>query len=108
MNSVYKINKGINKPIEFKGIKAQYIAYMAVGLVSLLLLFAIMYLCGVHLYICLAIVGTLGTVLFTKVSGYSRRYGRYGLMKKLALKKVPACLKVRSRNVFRSLTQTEK
>lgn len=108
MNSVYKINKGINKPIEFKGIKAQYIAYMAVGLVSLLLLFAIMYLCGVHLYICLAIVGALGTVLFTKVTSYSRRYGRYGLMKKLASKKVPACLKVRSRNVFRSLTQTEK
>ncbi|MBC7536286.1 MAG: DUF4133 domain-containing protein, partial [Ferruginibacter sp.] len=23
-NSVYQINKGINKPIEFKGLKAQY------------------------------------------------------------------------------------
>jgi len=28
MSSVYKINKGINKPIEFKGLKAQYIAYL--------------------------------------------------------------------------------
>ena len=31
-NSVYKINKGINKPIEFKGLKAQYIWYLGGGL----------------------------------------------------------------------------
>ena len=30
MSSVYTINKGVNKPIEFKGLKAQYIAYLAV------------------------------------------------------------------------------
>lgn len=32
-NSVYQINKGINKPIEFKGLKAQYIWYLGGGLV---------------------------------------------------------------------------
>jgi hypothetical protein len=32
MNSVYKINKGINKPIEFKGLKAQYIGYLGIGI----------------------------------------------------------------------------
>ena len=40
-NSVYQINKGINKPIEFKGLKAQYIWYLGGGLVALLILFAI-------------------------------------------------------------------
>jgi hypothetical protein len=40
--SVYQINKGINKPIEFKGLKAQYIWYLCGGLVALLILFAIM------------------------------------------------------------------
>ncbi len=25
MSSVYQINKGINKPVEFRGLKAQYI-----------------------------------------------------------------------------------
>jgi hypothetical protein len=40
--SVYKINKGINKPIEFKGLKAQYIAYLGAGLITLLILFAVL------------------------------------------------------------------
>ena len=35
MATVYYINKGINKPIVFKGLKAQYIGYLAVGLVGL-------------------------------------------------------------------------
>ena len=30
-NSVYKVNKGINKPIEFRGLKAQYIWWLGGG-----------------------------------------------------------------------------
>ena len=47
---VYQINKGINKPIEFKGLKAQYIGYLAGGLVGLLILFAVMYISGLPVY----------------------------------------------------------
>ena len=42
-NSVYSVNKGINKSIEFKGLKAQYIWYLGGGVVALLILFAILY-----------------------------------------------------------------
>jgi hypothetical protein len=28
MSSIYQINKGVSKPIVFKGLKAQYIAYL--------------------------------------------------------------------------------
>ena len=52
-SSVYQINKGINKPIEFKGLKAQYIWYLGGGLVALLILFAIIYIAGVNMFICL-------------------------------------------------------
>ena len=55
-NSVYKINKGINKPIEFKGLKAQYIWWLGGGIVCLLLLFAILYFIGVNPYISIVIV----------------------------------------------------
>lgn len=61
MNSVYKINKGINRPIEFKGLKAQYIGYLAIGLVSLLILFTVLYIAGVNMFICLALIASLGT-----------------------------------------------
>ena len=51
--SVYTINKGINKPIEFKGLKAQYIGYLAAGLIGLLILFAALYISGVNTFVCL-------------------------------------------------------
>ena len=35
---VYPINKGINRPLEFKGLKAQYIWYLGAGLLVLLVL----------------------------------------------------------------------
>jgi len=92
-NSVYQINKGINKPIEFKGLKAQYIWYLGGGLVALLTLFAIIYICGINIFICLALVVSLGTALFMYVYKLSHTYGEYGLMKKVAKKAVPKVIK---------------
>ena len=90
-NSVYKINKGINKPIEFKGFKAQYIWYLATGLVSLLILFAILYIIGVNTYVCLAMILGLGAVLFMQVTKLSNKYGEHGMMKKIASQRCSRC-----------------
>ena len=92
-SSVYHINKGINKPIEFKGLKAQYIWYLGGGLVALLVLFAICYICGVNVFICIAIIGSLGTALFMLVYRYSRNYGEFGLLKKIAKTSIPKVIK---------------
>ena len=99
-NSVYKINKGINKPIEFKGFKAQYIWYLGIGLVGLLILFAILYIAGVNTYICLVLVLILGAMLFMRVSALSNKYGEHGMMKKIASQSVPGVIKSHSRKVF--------
>jgi Domain of unknown function (DUF4133) len=92
-NSVYQINKGINKSIEFKGLKAQYIWYLGGGLVGLLFVFAVMYIAGLHIFICLIIIFSVGTALFMYVYKMSRTYGQYGLMKKVARKAVPKVIK---------------
>jgi len=92
-NSVYHINKGINKPVEFKGLKAQYIWYLGGGLVALLVLFAILYICGVNVFICITVISFLGTALFMIVYKYSRNYGEYGLLKKIAKNAVPKVIK---------------
>ncbi len=92
-NSVYQINKGINKSIEFKGLKAQYIWYLGGGLVVLLILFAIIYIIGVNVFICLVLIISLSTVLFMYVYKLSRTYGEFGLMKKVAKKAVPNVIK---------------
>ncbi len=100
MSSVYKINKNIGKPIEFKGLKAQYIWWLGGGLVLLLVLFAIMYLIGVNTYFCLVLIAVLTTGLFIKVYQISNKYGEHGMMKKAAYKAVPKVLKVRSKILF--------
>jgi hypothetical protein len=103
MSSVYKINKGINKPIEFKGLKAQYIAYLAIGLVGLLIFFAILYIAGVNMFVCLGLIVILGTLLFMSVYRLSDKYGEHGLLKKVAKRSLPVFLKVSSRKVFLNL-----
>ena len=92
-NSVYHINKGINKPIEFKGLKAQYIWYLGGGLVCLLIVFAIIYIIGINIFLCLALIVLSGTGLFMYVYKMSRTYGEHGLMKKIAKKAVPKVIK---------------
>ena len=92
-NSVYQISKGINKSIEFKGLKAQYIWYLGGGLVCLLIVFAIIYIIGVNIFLCLAIIVSAATALFMYVYKMSRTYGEHGLMKKIAKKAVPKVIK---------------
>jgi len=101
MSSVYQINKGINKPIEFKGLKAQYIAYLAVGLLVLLILFAVMFIAGVSTFIALPIIVIAGSLLFSWVFRYSNKYGVHGLMKEAAWRKCPTCLRSRARRPLR-------
>jgi len=103
MNSVYNINKGINKPIEFQGLKAQYIAYLAAGLVGLMLLFAILYIAGTPILICLPLVILLGTILFMSVYRYSHKYGQYGLLKKTAKRGLPQYIRCHSYKIFTGL-----
>ena len=104
MSSIYEINKGINKPLEFRGLKAQYIAYLATGLVGLLILFVIAYMAGVPVYLCLFVVVGLGFVLFSLVYKLSHKYGEHGLMKHAAFRQVPPAIICRTRKIFLDLS----
>jgi|SRR6185437_3308272 len=103
MSSVYAINKGVSKPIVFKGLKAQYIAYLAVGLVFLLVAFAVLYICGVSIWAVVPVIGGLGLGLFFSVIRLSHRFGEHGLMKFFASRQLPLCVRFKSRRVFLEL-----
>ncbi|UKJ09223.1 DUF4133 domain-containing protein [Solitalea lacus] len=96
-NSIYQINKGINKSVEFKGLRAQYIWYLGAGLVLLLILFVILYIIGVNSFVCIGIVMLLGTLLIFNVYSLSNKYGEHGMMKALAKRSLPKVIKVQSR-----------
>jgi len=100
MSAVYRINKGINKPVEFKGLKAQYIWWLGGGVIGLLVLFAILYIIGVNAFVCVAIIFSLGAAWVVYVYGISKKYGEHGMMKKIAWRSVPRVIKVKDRKAF--------
>jgi len=105
--SIYQINKGVSKPIVFKGLKAQYIAYLAIGLVVLLISFAILYICRLSLWIILPLIVGLGSALFFTVFRLSHRFGEHGLSKHFAKKQLPDFLQCNSRRVFINLSKKD-
>jgi hypothetical protein len=99
-NSIYEINKGINRPIEFKGLKAQYIWYLGGGMVLVFLFYVILYTAKVNTFVTLALTAVLGAALFTTVYHLSSTYGEHGLTKALAKGKVPKIIKAKNRLPF--------
>jgi len=76
--SAYTIHKGVQRPIEFKGLHGQYIVYAGALLVADIVLFAVLYLTGLSSYVCLLIVGALGSLGIRQVYRLSHRYGEFG------------------------------
>ena len=103
MSSIYHINKGVNKSIEFRGLKAQYIWYFAAGVLILMILFSLLYLCGLNSYLCLGMIGSLGGLLLHKLYQWSNTYGEHGMMKKIAARKTPTCIKTYSRRIYQQI-----
>ncbi|MEB2782184.1 DUF4133 domain-containing protein [Algoriphagus sp. C2-6-M1] len=102
----YSVNRGINKPMEFKGLKAQYIGYLAAGLGLTLIAFAIGYVIGMSMYLCLTVAVVLATADFVLVFHLSATYGEHGLMKKMAQNQVPDSVIIRSRKIFCNLIKS--
>jgi Domain of unknown function (DUF4133) len=104
-NRIYKINKGINQPIYFKGLRAQYIWYLGGGLVGLLLIFAILYIIGINPFLCVGLILIGGTVLCMHVYKLSNTYGEFGMMKRIAKKSIPKIIKSYNRKIFLNLNK---
>lgn len=102
-NSIYPINKGINKSIEFRGLRAQYIWYFGGMIILLMIGFAILYIAGTNTYICIALIGGAATAGSFKIFALSHQYGEHGLMKAMAQKRIPKVLKSYTRRNFQHL-----
>src|ERR1035438_4820001 len=100
MNSIYKINKGINASLEFKGLKAQWIWYLGAGLVGLMILFAVMYIIGITSFVCVGLILISVTLLFMYVYKLSNTYGEHDLKKKIAKRSIPKTVTCNSRKMF--------
>ncbi len=77
----YPINKGIGRPVEFKGLKAQYLFIFCGGLLALFVLFVILYMVGIDQWICIGFGAASSSVLVWQTFALNARYGEHGLMK---------------------------
>jgi hypothetical protein len=98
--SVYPIHRSIGRPIRFKGLQGQYILIAAAGLIADLFLFILLYCCHVPAWFCVAIALGAGAGILSACIGFSRKYGIHGLRKLKARRRLPSCIRCRSRRSF--------
>lgn len=77
----YPINKGIGRSVEYRGLKAQYLFIFAVGLLSMFILFVVMYVAGVPQWFCIGFTTVAAPSLVWLTFRLNAKYGQYGLMK---------------------------
>lgn len=88
----YEINKGIGKPVEFKGLKAQYLLIFVLGLLGLFILFIVLYMIGINETFCIVLLVVAATTLVVQTFRLNKKYGQHGLMKLWANKHHPRFL----------------
>lgn len=77
----FEINRGVGKPLEFKGLKAQYLYLFAGGIGLVILLTTILGAAGASpMLIAFLVVGGSGAVIFSSFY-LNKRFGEHGLMK---------------------------
>ena len=77
----YPINKGIGRPVEFKGLKAQYLFLFAGGLLAAFILFVILYMAGASQWLCIGFGAVSASSLVWLTFRLNAKYGEHGLMK---------------------------
>lgn len=61
--SEYPVNRGIGKPVEFKGLKSQYLFIFAGGLLAVFVVFIILFMAGVNQWVCIGFGVTAALLL---------------------------------------------
>lgn len=104
-----EINKGIGRPVEFRGLKGTYL-YLAAGIVvgSLLLALALYGLFGLNTYLATIIVVGFGGSGIWYCMRLSAKYGVSGLLKLEATRNQPKAIVISSANPFQSLCETKR
>jgi hypothetical protein len=99
----FKLFKGVDQDLEFKGLKAQYLLYMGGLLLAGLLLFTLLYWTGLPIFLVIGVPVALIFYASKQIFRFNRLYGKDGLMKKMTFQRVPFVLKIRSRGFIRHL-----
>ncbi|MCQ2199161.1 MAG: DUF4133 domain-containing protein [Paludibacteraceae bacterium] len=73
----YRLNKGVGAPLDFFGLKSQYIAYFIVGMVLAFLAYFVFQFESKVLAV--AVAGVIGLVTYFGCHWANTRFGRHGV-----------------------------
>lgn len=106
----FNINKGIGRPAEFKGLKAQYLFIFVGGLLAVFVVTVVIYMLGVPQMICVGFGAVSGSILVWVTFHLNGKYGQYGLMKVRAIKNHPRYISNRRRlqHLFTCIIKNEE
>jgi hypothetical protein len=93
----FNVNKGIGRPAEFKGLKAQYLFIFVGGLLAVFVVTVVIYMIGLPQMICVGFGATSGSILVWATFHLNGKYGQFGLMKLQATKNHPRYISNRRR-----------
>ena len=105
--SHFPLNKGVNKPVEFKGlVGSRYLFLLAGGLGGVFLGFIVLRLVGANTYFSVALAFGGGFFWVTRVFALSAKYGEHGAMKLQAQARQPKRIVSRNARLFKGLKQS--
>lgn len=100
----YPLNKGINKPVEFKGlVGSRYLFLLLGGLGGIFLAVLGLSVAGVNSYLMAGLGLGGGFLWITRVFGLSTKYGEHGAMKQQAKRRQPPRIVNRNARLFKNL-----
>ena len=104
-----EINKGVGKPVEFRGLKGTYLA-VSIGIVvgSLVLSLVLYGLFGLNTYLATLIVVGSGAGGIWYCMRLSAKYGVSGLLKLEATRNQPKAILISSAQPFAKLRETKR
>ncbi|WP_022821550.1 DUF4133 domain-containing protein [Hymenobacter norwichensis] len=102
--SHYPLNKGVNKPVEFKGlVGSRYIFMLLGGLGGVFLGYIVLHVAGVSSYLTLPLAIGSAFCWVTRVFSLSAKYGEHGAMKQQAKGRQPKRIVNRNPRLFKNL-----
>jgi hypothetical protein len=102
---IYELNRGINKPVEFKGLVGVHLYFLVGAIVLVFALFVTAYLAGLPLLLTVLLTFLVGGALWAAVFALNRRYGEHGLQKAAARRASPKYITSRRSRLFHHLNE---
>lgn len=103
----YPLNKGVNKPIELKGlVGSRYIFMLVGGLGAVFLGFIVLHIAKANAYFSAVLALGAGFGWVTRVFALSAKYGEHGAMKRQAKGRQPRRIVTRNARLFKDLKQS--